>query len=173
MVTTSAPQAKSAPPNKARASTQDCYVDGADFDLRAIVRQELAASSNPDPHSIVEAVFARIPRNRYVEVIHYLLHSAVRQWSTAERVLPEDLPTPGPSRWSRSKIYLNGEDQRWEFLGKMTADELRLAAELRRSLAAANIAVAVRFERLAEMLEQRQVRTVDELDAAEVRQVMA
>ena len=71
------------------------------------------------------------------------------------------------------RIYLDGDDHRWEFLGKMTADDLHTVAELRRTLAAGNIAAAVRFERLAELLEERSVSTVEELDEAEVRSVMA
>jgi hypothetical protein len=156
--------------------------DAADFDIRALVREKLAASSDPDPHAIVEQVLSAIPRKSYREVIRYLLADAVRQWSAIERrapVLDVSERSVGPSRWSRvasifmDRIYLDGDDHRWEFLGKMTHDDLHTVAELRRTLAAGNIAAAVRFEKLAELLKERLVFTVEELDEAEVREVMA
>lgn len=162
--------------------THTSHSDAADFDLRAIVREELAASLDPDPHAVIDRVMGRIPRKAYPEVIRYLLLNTLRQWSAEKRNRPvSDISerTVGPSRWSRvssifmDRIYLDGDDHRWEFLGKMTADDLHTVAELRRTLAAGNIAAAVRFERLAELLEERSVSTVEELDEAEVRSVMA
>lgn len=53
----------------------------------------------------------------------------------------------------------------WKFLGDCTRDDVLAAAAKRRALAGSIIAVAERFETLANLMQRRRAKTVDDLPA--------
>lgn len=159
----------------------------AEFNLRALVREQLATSSEPNPHAIADRVLKLVPEEYLRDALGQCLSFLVRQMIYGERSMNrrpamlaevtqasgKGTQPPAPSRWVgvsgryqrllRQRECIDAEKSAWRALGEMTREEVLKAAEIRRGNAHKNASIAKRYEALAHHMEVQQVATVQEL----------
>ena len=154
------------------------------FDLRSLVDEALASSSDPDPRVITERVLAEIPARSLRDVVRLTLPTYVTNAATAHRMRvlsafppPEKGDMVGSRRWAAAAELLSaryvGADGKWKLLRDFTAADCLAAAADRRDRAAGLLTHAGRLEALAELVTVRGLSTVGELGEDEVRGVLA
>lgn len=150
------------------------------FDLRALVRDVLRASEQPNPDWLVEAVLARVPEGEMAEALRQALPSIIREAAARERsanpIAPSSsMPTKAPGSWKvqaireewqralRNRIHVGPGD--YKFLGDCTYDDLLFAAAERTAIADKNAAIARSYNALAALLTEHDAKTVRDLPA--------
>lgn len=146
------------------------------FTLRSVVAAVLAESPDPDPHTVAEAVLARLAETDLRGALAEMLPAYVRELIRVERntvTCGSSSPAPGRSwkvealqeygRILRLRVHVGAGPLDWKFLGDCEADDLRAAAEERREIAARTAAMAERYERLLKAVEHYGAQTVREL----------
>lgn len=146
----------------------------SEFNLRAVIRQVLAGSPNPDPKALADEVAARIPAEEVGACLRTLLRPYIRVLSSGERRPDRDSKESAgerSSRWSDVAEFSNsirtwrvpiGDDD-WKFLGDLTAADCERIAEMYGDLAAANERRAKSYQLLADTMEAAAVQTAGEL----------
>lgn len=147
----------------------------SEFNLRLTIRAVLAETDEPDPGVISGLVFAAISRKDQAVALEQSLRHFVRQVITEQRAHTPAPPTPAKARsWKVQAIRANWERmlaQRvysaggWKLLRDCTRDDLLFAAAERRENAARSIAVAERYDALADLLASHGVAAVGDLPA--------
>ena len=150
------------------------------FDIRAAVRDAIEAGLSPDPEVLAEKVAADIPAKDLRAALASVLPTFISTRLSLSRAStlrpqPEVEPTPGQSKWVRHASVLNvpvvGADGLRKFLRDCTTEDLLAMVEDRRSRAAANEAMADKYEALRAMLAKRRARVVGDLPEPEVEAV--
>lgn len=145
------------------------------FNLRSIVRETLADTSDADPGVVAEQVLAAIPKARTRDALEQTLRLFVRQIISEQRVSSppsnvRTIPTTsakvaavrdGWQKRLRDRVHVG--DGAWKFLGECTYDDLLSAAAERRDLAERNAAWARQFDSWARLLTEHDVETFAEL----------
>lgn len=150
------------------------------FDLRALVRQMLRTSEQPNPDWLVEAVLARVTEADREEALRQALPSIIREAAARERmanpITPSAaMPTKARGSWKvqaireewqralRNRIHVGPGD--YKFLGDCTYDDLLFAASERMAIADKNAAIARSYNALAALLTEHDAKTVRDLPA--------
>lgn len=142
-----------------------------DFDLRALVRQQVATTDEPDPAILWQRIVDAVPdehlREALLQVGAGLVTAEVRQ-------LRNDAITEQaagrPNRWKQYGSVYRGllasrvsTGEGWKFLADCTRDDLLYAAQSRRDHAAAVLATANFYEGLVGKLDTFGATTVGDL----------
>jgi hypothetical protein len=167
-----------------------------DFDLKAVTRQVIASTDDPwTLDDLIDAVDAQTPARVRREAYRQALREFVRVvMGQHERVVAEvdepddetelesDVRRPVPDNVATSRVALLRAGYRarihaapgiWKRLGDCTPDEVEFAAQENRRMAAANTAMADRYERLAKLMRDVGAATVADLDPADVGDLAA
>lgn len=177
-------------------SSSPALLDGAvvtlrpEWSLRALVREMLAEPGHAiDPRDFADEVLARIPTSQRIAVLRETLPAYIRESYRSDpnrgshsapeedEVVPSDgiNGTKQQARRRRRDVLLGryqGADG-WKLLRDFTADDCRAAADMRRSLAAANAVQAAKFDELTDLLTSRTAATVGDLPVGDVERVMS
>ncbi len=157
-----------------------------DFDVRAIAREELARSDDPDPQSVALAVKQRIPPPEYGAVIEallpYLLRELGRNPVTGGEAIEDATPTTGPpavgpSFWERRRrawsierrvsLDEKGEEDRW--LSEMTWADVCRRRDLLDRKASQTAAERDRWDSLQALMVAQGAHVVGDLSEAQVK----
>lgn len=145
----------------------------SDFDVIAAFKVALGESTDPDPASVARAVAAEVPARARVEALTQALVRLAPTIAGAQRRQAMSVASsPGRDRWSDAGAIYRSHmlDQRislangWKLMRDCTADDMREAAEIRRSHARAVLSQAKLFDEIAALLVERGARTVGDLD---------
>lgn len=178
-------------------SSSPALLDGAvatlqpqpEWSLRSLIREMLDEPGHAvDPRDFADEVLARIPASRRAEALREVLPGYVRVEFALDRnsgqvddeqgeVVPSDgiNGTKQQARRRRRDVLLGryqGADG-WKLLRDFTVDDCRAAADMRRSLAAANAVQAAKFDELTDLLTSRTAATVGDLPVGDVERVMS
>lgn len=146
----------------------------AEFDLRLLVREELATSPVADPHVVAEHVAKQVPDEHLRDALRACLPEFVRIIGHGSVTTPRASGAPRSAKcddqaWYRGvlrrRVEVGQDGREWKFLGECTLDDVLRAAEVRREMAAANAAAADQFDRLAGKMRTFRAATVADLDA--------
>jgi chemotaxis regulatin CheY-phosphate phosphatase CheZ len=149
------------------------------FSLRRLVREHVETAGHLDPDRIAAEVLADLPRRYYERALRELLrgevvHALGEARRDAMNAKPRPKPRPTSNRFQRHAEKFGDPWQRWlaapievgdsfRRLSECTADDLDYAARRRRELAAANTAVALRFEAYRDAVRRHGVDTFGDL----------
>lgn len=148
--------------------------------IQEVAREVIASSNETDPKALSQLCLHEATTEELEGVFEYAVRSALKEAASATRTAP--LPqaiidgTPVASRrvqavnraWSaykRTRISIGGE---WRLMGTLNADELREVAQHRRRQAEELASKAEEYEKLAALLEERNVSTVEKLSDQEI-----
>lgn len=144
-------------------------------EVRAMIRQIVQASSDPDPARVAEEVLAAMPESLRADALRVALPVLVRQMVSSARSMShrqwfEYKKRPNrEAAWRRqvlrTRLALSTDERHWKFLGECSRDDVLAASAIRRDQAASNIAKAERLERLAEKMRVHRSKVVEDLDA--------
>lgn len=156
----------------------------AGFHLRALIREQLATSPDPNPHVIAALAAKLVPDDQLRAALDELMPDAVREEIRRQRAdLPSGEPAEQPvSRkrrgapayrdWLRRPVSLDHAKADWRFLGDCTRDEVLRLAELAGEVAQKNLAMQARWERLADRMAKVGAATVADLPAEMLAEVL-
>lgn len=158
--------------------------DSAEFDLWALVREELATNPDPRPEVVADAVFDALPEDQIANVARLGLVRLVRAYARLSYERKGDpAQTSGPPsspRWDavarlqrRLHDRLQVGEHVWLFLADCTREHLLHAASIRRDHAAACIAKADELERIADALTEHGASIVSELPQDVLAEVLS
>lgn len=162
------------------AKTTTTVADSDDFNLRRLVEDTLATSTDANPHIVAKEILDAIPRGCYRDALAETLPDFVRHAARSVRPAPPEHSSgdrydsaaplaaapevsPKARAFANRRIALSMDGNEWKFLTECTADDLDAAAAMRRTMATANLAVAQKFETLAETLRSQGCETVGDL----------
>ncbi|SDU42372.1 hypothetical protein [Jiangella alkaliphila] len=130
-----------------------------EFDLGTVFHEVWAAAADPDPGVVAAALLARIPKRHYADALAQALRGYTRVQIGAQRRPGHGGPVSRKVSGIREQYAmgfpLSGgweTPDGWKRLRDCTRDDLLFAASRRRSMAAANVAVAERLEQLAALV---------------------
>ena len=152
-----------------------------------LIRRVVKESGKPNPHDSLDAVIAEIPAEDYEarlrEIIPHIMSSAVAhetratvktltkalekwpyQGSPKQRMIHDDWKA-----FKKKPLYIS--DGRWIEWGKATAANLYAAAAIRSQKAAELAAAGDRLEKIADLMQERGVATVSELEGSVVMEL--
>lgn len=140
---------------------------------------QIIDSGMSDPKEVANEVLRVVPDDVIVAEMLGLIHAAARQ-RVHSRMGNTSINNNGKSRSDRIREHyarfmknpLRGVDG-WKALGDCTFDDLMYAAQVRRHQAELNLGEAKRFEKLAEMLTIKGIKTVDQLGVDELVEVFS
>lgn len=157
------------------------------FDLRELIRDEIASSAVADPAVIAEHVAKRVPTAHVRAALALALHDMVRVAVVKQRYethrAVERAAVGRGSKWDDAgemyrailgqRIEVGGEDREWKFLGDCTRDDLLQAVSTREEQAKGLIMASRRYKAIADLLERHAKDQVSELPLDEVAAVFA
>lgn len=161
-------------------------IESAD-DLRARIRD--LSADEPDPAVIAEKILPALsPAEAYVVASVALVDFVRKTLHRAPAAPVQTFETAGGARTTSSKVAairdwvarelrlsvcVDEAGSEWKFLADCTAPDLAATAAMRRRKAAATVAEAERFERVAAAVETAGVDTVRELPRVTLEAVLA
>ena len=140
----------------------------SEFDLAALIAEELHTNPSADPHVVAQTVAQRVPKKYASVVMAELLVHKVRESVRRERGHFTGV-APVSSKWKELGESTNAETWRvpvaeeWKFYLDLTAEDCDIVASQYEARAAANNAFAKQFRQLGDTLRQTGVKTVREL----------
>lgn len=143
-----------------------------DYDVIAELKAALAASTEPDPAAVAHEFAATVPSRVRAQALAQALARLAPVMAATMRSTAMGSAPVGRNRWTGiGAIYKQAKlndrmrvADGWKKLGDCTAEDLRFVAERNREHARATIARAVQYERLADLLDERGVTTVADLN---------
>lgn len=155
-----------------------------EFDLRGMIRAELAETDESDPHILAREIAAKIPEVELRGVVEHFLAGLVRETIGSQRAglrtiisrpEPEASSQPSKGRWldagevyqrflrQRECVSLDGGKREWKLLGEMTRDDVLGAAAIRQANADANRIMAKKYKTLATLMAEHDAALVADL----------
>jgi hypothetical protein len=158
-----------------------------EFDLRALILDEIETSAVADPIVIAEHVAKQVPTKYLREALALALRETVRTTISGERVKVQhqaERAAAGKStKWADAgemykellgqRVEVGGEDREWKFLGDCTRDDLLNAVGFRKKQAQSLIVSARRYEAIAQLLDKHGMARVSELPMPDLAAVYA
>lgn len=142
------------------------------------IRAVAQTMESADPDDVVDQVSSELSSTERLSIFNYLFTRYVKDVLRGGRgtvsASPRDTSTRSP-KWARAaawyanyRVSIDGE---WRFLKTLEPDDCDAVARERRALAAQNVAVAEKFEKLAALMRERGAAVVDDLDIGDVAEI--
>lgn len=138
--------------------------------VRALARELIATSTEPDPHALADALLAALTKAQRSALLRWAAGELLREVNRHSRATVRATPTPRVGASWKTAIGTDAllaqryeVDGVWIELGGCTRDQVLSIAADYRDRAARNLALAEDFERLARRMQRSGASTVADL----------